>query len=609
MASPEYQQFETQAPAGGGMDLRVIYRTLIERAWLIALCLVASAFITYGYVKRAPVVYAATAIIQVDQPKQIINLNDPENDSSKQDPVKITEAGLQSRALMERVLRTNNLVADPRFLLPTETNMTVQKMISKLGSLLLIKSQPGKPLINVTVEHANPAFTEKIANSVVQEYINWKFETRDAFSDLNYDKLRRLKIEKEIEIKLAEAQLQAIQQADKGVSIEDRLRLLDGQITALGVSESETRKQINTLEYELGRSRELGDNTEVLQGLLSVAGDVVVAQTRSAILQQRGDFETLKGRYGPKHYKYQEATNRLAGLQIQLAAATSNAVKRIKTDFDGARAKLADIEKDKTERLTDKDGLQKKAAQYEAARKDLQAKKDLQSRIVSRMEELAVISDVDKSNIQIFQKAYVPEKPIKPNRQQILMTGIMAGLLCGLAIAFGLNALDNSFKTPEETEEFLRLPLLSAIPHLRAVAAGRKQLIMMEEAETFGAEAFRSLRTTVAMLGPAAHRRSFLFTSALPAEGKTFCAVNYALSLAQQGLRTVLIDCDLRCPAVEKTLLGELTKYPGVANYLSGQTGFADIIRTTKIENFSSSPRAPGRPTRRTCWPRRVLVS
>ena len=111
MASLEYQQFETQAPAGGGMDLRVIYRTLIERAWLIALCLVASAFITYGYVKRAPVVYAATAIIQVDQPKQIINLNDPENDSSKQDPVKITEAGLQSRALMERVLRTNNLVS------------------------------------------------------------------------------------------------------------------------------------------------------------------------------------------------------------------------------------------------------------------------------------------------------------------------------------------------------------------------------------------------------------------------------------------------------------------------------------------------------------------
>src|SRR5204862_503528 len=81
-------------------------------------------------------------------------------------------------------------------------------------------------------------------------------------------------------------------------------------------------------------------------------------------------------------------------------------------------------------------------------------------------------------------------------------------------------------------------------------------------------ESFRTLRTSLSMLGGAKKQelKTVLFTSALPEEGKTFCSLNYALSLAQQGLRTVIIDCDLRRPMVERTLTHSNQRGSGVTD-------------------------------------------
>jgi cellulose biosynthesis protein BcsQ len=78
------------------------------------------------------------------------------------------------------------------------------------------------------------------------------------------------------------------------------------------------------------------------------------------------------------------------------------------------------------------------------------------------------------------------------------------------------------------------------------------------------------------MLGRADDRRVFLFTSALPQEGKTFCSVNFAVSLAQQGLQTLLIDCDLRRPNVEMAMFGVRKSTIGVTDYLAGQRELMD---------------------------------
>jgi capsular exopolysaccharide synthesis family protein len=164
--------------------------------------------------------------------------------------------------------------------------------------------------------------------------------------------------------------------------------------------------------------------------------------------------------------------------------------------------------------------------------------------------------------------------------------GLLAGLVIGVLLALALNALDSSLKTVDQAEEYLKLPVLGALPLVKSRKPGKTEIIMSEHAKSRGAEAFRTLRTSLSMLGRAEDRRTFLFTSAVPQEGKTFTSVNYAVSLAQQGLRTLLIDGDLRRPAVEKALKGQRTQHVGVTDFLTAQKNLKDVVQSTEHENL-----------------------
>jgi capsular exopolysaccharide synthesis family protein len=157
-------------------------------------------------------------------------------------------------------------------------------------------------------------------------------------------------------------------------------------------------------------------------------------------------------------------------------------------------------------------------------------------------------------------------------------------------LSFGLNAIDSSFKTVDKVERVLGLPLLGAIPRSTGDAA-----LVFQDSTSAAAESFRSLRTSLSLLGKVERRKVTLFTSAVPSEGKSFCAINHAISLAQQGLRTLLIDADLRMPTVATTMLRKAAA-PGLTELLAGQAALDQAIHHTEEENLFILPagsRAP----------------
>src|SRR5262245_26284749 len=105
---------------GNPIDFRVIYYTLRERAWVIGLCLLVAAVATTAYLLRAPKIYAAKLILQVEQEEQkILNIQRvQQEDPQTAEFLKTVEQTLESRALLERVLDTNNLPSNPRFVEP-----------------------------------------------------------------------------------------------------------------------------------------------------------------------------------------------------------------------------------------------------------------------------------------------------------------------------------------------------------------------------------------------------------------------------------------------------------------------------------------------------------
>jgi capsular exopolysaccharide synthesis family protein len=168
-------------------------------------------------------------------------------------------------------------------------------------------------------------------------------------------------------------------------------------------------------------------------------------------------------------------------------------------------------------------------------------------------------------------------------------------LVAGCGSALVARALDNTMSSVDGTETFLGLPVLIAVPRGRHRREEVGPAVITRPASP-EAEAFRTLRTSLSLLPGGGDQRTVLFASAVPGEGKSFCSMNYASALAQQGLRTLLIDGDLRRPSLQRVLgMGDPEKGRSLSDCLRQPELLAASARSTLVENLFLLNDAEGR--------------
>jgi capsular exopolysaccharide synthesis family protein len=142
-------------------------------------------------------------------------------------------------------------------------------------------------------------------------------------------------------------------------------------------------------------------------------------------------------------------------------------------------------------------------------------------------------------------------------------------------------------------QRFLSLPGSNGNGKGSASSAGSSSipangLVVVGDTRTPGAEAFRTLRTNLIFSQSIDELKSLVVTSSAPGEGKTTTSTNMAISLAQQGIRVVLVDCDLRKPRTHEVF--SVPREPGLTNVIAGREALDQVIRTTETEGLSFIP-------------------
>lgn len=584
---PPLEEGGSAAPA---LDVRGIYHALLEKSWVILLSFVIGALITARTIKEAKPLYSATSTLLIEEEERSVHPGNirPVVDQSVRsiEVLNTIVATLKSRALLERVL-TNHLAKDKQFAPLFEGLPTMAQRVDSLAGCMDVRLRRGTRLIDITVVHNLPSWTEGIANAVTTEYLQRNVETHttsttDASEVLREDARRlRKKLEE------SDAALTRFKETN-GLSVDPTTDTVMANLRALNSRFTEASGDRIKAESEFEQVQKLGSNVTALLTLPVVANDAKVVELQVNLTKLENEFALLKNRYGPKHYRYIQMVTQLQGLSENL----TNAILKV-PEF--VKARLETAKNAETAQKTAYEAqeviamkVNKQTALYRVLLNEFESDKALLQSTLNRLKELGLTIEVPPTRVSLHQPAYLPEGPFSPDKPRMLTKGLMIGFVVGVLLALVLNALDSSFKTVDQVEETLKLPVLSTIQQMREVKKGQSQLVVAEKSRSPGAEAFRTLRTSLAMLGRSDQRRTFLFTSALPQEGKTFCALNCAATLAQQGLRTLLIDADLRRPSVEIYLHGQAKpgETLGVSDVLTGQKTFQEVVQKTPLENL-----------------------
>jgi polysaccharide biosynthesis transport protein len=573
---------------------------------------------------------------------------------ASQEALRTIEQNLTNRSLMARVVRAEGLADDggrallgvdvskPRASTPTPdpsaspnksdqmfANTTFTPLEEALGGVTVGMVKPvirrGTRLIDLYVTNRDPIMAQRLSEAVGREYIRYAIEQRSSF---NQGALRYLLEEEErLKANLQRSEAAVAEYKEKtpdalqlgggaaatgsqqgagagaggsrGGLVEDKLQELNTKLTA-------AKSDRIRIENEIKQIAGNGENIDALLAIPSIASSNIVNDRRRDVTQLEATVGTLAQRYKDKHPKMmaaraalKEARDALRRAVLDMPNVLRNMLEQAKATETSLQAAVQDQEKAAL-------ALNKAAIGYQQLARQAETDRALYESVLRQIKETNLTKDVKMTAVSVVEHSPLPRMPVSPSTKKAIMLGLLGGLVAGLAFVFGADALDRSVKTVDQAENTFGLPVLAAIPETdgedkpnpfrrKKPTGAYGYRLLSEKPEGPAAESFRNLRAALSLLGPEAERKITLFTSAVPNEGKSFTSANYAVALAQQGYRVLLIDGDLRRPSMHKVFKTSdeagaqpngYVDLPGIVDCLVGEITLQDAARRVSAEQI-----------------------
>jgi len=315
--------------------------------------------------------------------------------------------------------------------------------------------------------------------------------------------------------------------------------------------------------------------------------------------------------YGPNFPKVQREQAQLKEIENLMDDEKRNILEALGNDYNAARQREGLLNEALNEQKTEVNLMAQSMVEYNILKRDAEANKTMYIGLLTKLKEANISAGLKSSNIRVVDPTMVPSYPSRPAKARNIGLSFLVGLVGGIGLALLREYLDNTVKTPDDIENLVRLPALAVVPAFTGEnGTGRRgrfttgsslnghekriELVAQHLPKSQMSEAFRALRTSI-LLSQADHPpQVILVTSALPREGKTTAAANLAVTLAQLGDRTLLIDADLRKPGVGRLLNMTDGKYAGLSSYLAGVSSLELVaVPHPLIPNLVAIPTGP----------------
>jgi len=216
---------------------------------------------------------------------------------------------------------------------------------------------------------------------------------------------------------------------------------------------------------------------------------------------------------------------------------------------------------------------------------------ELYTMLQTRLKEAEVAEAVEDPSVRVVETAILPIEPESPRPVRNMALAGILGLMLGVGLAFVREYMDTTLHSSDQIEHLYGLPTIARVPSLplgNGKSGRPKSLVTMDNSHSVGAEAFRNLRTNVRFVRQGEGATEMVVTSPAPQEGKSLTAANLAIALAQQGMKTLLMDGDMRRSA--QHLQFGLAASPGLSDLLVDGRLLDEAIRPTEVDGLHLLP-------------------
>lgn len=600
------------------IDIRQLINVLRRRLSVIVGSVLLTTGITLLVVFQLTPLYTASSLILIDpREQQVVDIEAvmsglPPDSAAIDSEVEV----LRSRTLAARVVAELELVDDPEFngalvepgllaslnplnllrspedLAPADkARIERNRVIDAFQSNMSVSRRGLTYVISVSFTSQDAAKATRIVNKVsdlyVLEQLEAKFEATRRANDWLNERLSQLRGEvraaqEAVEIYRSENQLVST----SGVTVnEQQLAELNGQLIL-------ARADLAEKEASYRRYRELRRSGSGADTLADVLQSPVIAQLRQQEAEVDRRRAELSSRYGDRHPEMIKVRAEKRDLAVAIDREVGRTVANVENEVVVTRTRVASLQKslDELQGRSGEGGL--KEVRLRELESDADAVRTLYESFLERFKQTTEQTNLQEADSRVLSQATIPTVPSYPNKTLFLALALVGSGVIGVGMAFTLEQLDDAFSSVAQLEKALGVPHLVSVPDVNVDGAdvGVKlpfDIILKRPLSAYS-EAFRALRSGITLSDVDDPPKVVLITSALPGDGKTTTALSLARASAAAGLRTVLVDCDLRRPSVHKSF-GSSPEL-GIVEVLAGQGELDDALMDDPASPLSYLP-------------------
>ena len=497
------------------------------------------------------------------------------------------EKVMQSRPVLEEVIRNLNLQKVWGATLNEDKSpVSPELALQILQRSVRVEQDRDTTLMNISAISEDAKLAAAIANEIANVYRDRRLYAKRREIQRAIDAMSNEVRKQQERVEEAEAELERIRQ-ERGIALIGRGNMgIRVETTRLNMLENE--RSGARVEMLVRKARM--DQLEGLEGdkLMDAAAYIVQDPTLLGIRQQLIDSQVSlqlmlnTGVVGANHPDVLRLQGAVDELRRQLNSALGGLKAGVKADYEVARQKFEALDEElakiKTSDITSEG---ENYLPFDRAERNVNVQRDILTALRARITQTGIEVEVPRTAVEIIEEAEEPDRPSSPLVVLNIFLSVVLGLLAGTGLAFFVEYLDVSIKTVDEVEKYLGMPVLAVIP--------QQSRPLTEAGQSSGqGEAYRALRTSLALLAREGKQKIFAVISGGVGEGKSTTLFNLAYVCAEQGSKVLIIDSDLRRP-VQHKMVGMPNKI-GVVNVLTGDLKPEDAVQETGVPNLWIMP-------------------